>query len=778
MPRGQKKRENLKLSSVKAVLLLAQFILIKIGQAEIWVVKHTISIACYFIIKLPVYALKVVLYLLPTAPSGTRYPLLHRGRGRPRKAWLIPYYLNKFKLFFKRKVSRKTKIGFAAIFIIFLLYLYTTFILIATYQLPSPERLTSTNKALTTEFYDRNGKLLYRMYEGRNRILIKLDELPSYVLQATIAVEDKNFYSHFGIDLAAIIRAFRANLQKETEVNGTYLEGASTITQQLIKNTLLTAEKTYRRKIKEIILALWAERLYNKGEIAQMYLNEAPYGGPAWGIEAASQTYFNKSARNLTLAQAAFLAGLPVSPTQFSPYGSNPELGKLRQKEVLRRMIENKFITQYQADLAFAEDLHLKPPQNDIKAPHFVMFVKDLLSAKYGQRVVSQGGLKITTTLDLNIQSQVENIVSEEVGQLGNLNVSNGAAMVLDGKHSQILAMVGSKNYYEPQFGAFNVTTALRQPGSSIKVATYAEAFKQGYSPGNTILDVPVVFRDNWGNSYSPVNYDGAYHGAISIRQALGSSYNVPAVKLLATLGVSEVAQTAQDLGITTFANPKKYGLSLTLGGAEVTMIDMMTVYDTLSQLGSKKEATPILKVTDSDGNLLEEYENNRSQTIAPEIAYLITHILADNNARKSAFGEKSKLLIEGKTVAVKTGTSDNKRDNWTFGYTPEVVVGTWVGNNNNSPMHPSLTSGVTGAASIWNNIMTYLINGKPDLAFERPAGIAEVFLDNRKDLAISTVLPKSLVRVGQKDNQIIFSDPFSTLASPSAQAALDGTRN
>ena len=741
----------------KTALLLLKFILIKIGQAEIWVLRFMVH-SSWFIVKSIVF---------------TPYlPRFRHGKGRPRKTWFIPYYVNRFKLYLKRRVSKRTKIAFLLTIVIFFLYLYTLSAITLAYQLPSPKRLVSTDKGVTSEFFDRNGSLLYRVYEGRNRILVKLDELPPFLLAATIATEDKNFYHHLGIDFLAIARAMIGNLRNQPSQESTLLEGASTITQQLIKNTLLTPEKTYQRKIKEIILALWAERIYTKDEILQMYLNEAPYGGPAWGVEAASLTYFGKSARSLTLAQAAFLAGLPVSPTQFSPYGSNPELGKTRQKEVLRRMVVNKFIDQGQADLAYLEDLNLKPPTNNIKAPHFVMYVKDLLSEKFGQRAVSQGGLKIITTLDLNVQKEVEKIVAEEVEKLAPLNVKNGAAMVLDAKSGQILAMVGSKDYHEPTFGSFNVTLALRQPGSSIKVATYATAFKLGFSPGNTVLDVPIKFMDNWGNSYSPVNYDGKYHGAVSIRQALGSSYNIPAVKMLALLGIDEVVNTAKDLGITTFTDPKRYGLSLTLGGAEVKMIDMMTMYAALSQMGSKSKAAPILKVTDPQGNILEEYENHPTLALSPEVAYSITSILSDNNARTPAFGPNSLLKIEGKTVAVKTGTSDNKRDNWTFGYTPAYVVGVWVGNNDNSPMNPALTSGVTGAAPIWHRIMSNLLQEGSDQAFARPAGVIKAKIDGRQDLTIANVLPKSLVRVMEKENQIIFSDGFSSYATGSALPA------
>jgi len=333
--------------------------------------------------------------------------------------------------------------------------------------------------------------------------------------------------------------------------------------------------------------------------------------------------------------------------------------------------------------------------------------------------------------------------------------------------------MVGSKDNHNNEFGSFNVTLSPRQPGSSIKVATYATAFKQGFSPGNTILDVPVTFRDNWGNSYSPLNYDGNYHGPVSLRTALGSSYNIPAVKMLSTVGIDEMINTAKDLGITTFTDPGRYGLSLTLGGAEVKMINMMTVYGTFSQLGSRNTATPILKVTDSDGNILEEYENHPQQAIAAEVAYLVTDILADNNARTPAFGANSLLKIPNHTVAVKTGTTDNKKDNWTFGYSPDFVVGVWVGNNDNSPMNPRLTSGVTGAAPIWNRIINTILADTPDAKFIRPKGIIEAKIDGRADLASANILPKSLVRIAKKDDKMYFSDPFSSYSTPSAQATV-----
>ncbi|MBI2039857.1 transglycosylase domain-containing protein [Candidatus Microgenomates bacterium] len=732
---------------LKVVLLLIQFILVKIGSIPLNIVKSFINIINIFI--------KSLLNLK-----------LSRHRGRPRTTPFIPFYLRRLNKNIWAKIPLKIKASFAFIILVTLVFLYTSFILTAAYQLPSPDRLITPQQPLTTEFYDRSGKLLYRLYEGRNRYLVKLEDLPVFLIQATIAIEDKNFYRHPGFDPLAIARAVYYNVAQG------YQEGASTITQQLIKNSLLTPEKTISRKIKEIILAFWAERIYSKNQILQMYFNEAPYGGPAWGIEAASQTYFGKGAKDLDLSESAFLAGLPASPTQFSPYGTNPTLSKIRQEQVLQRMLEEGYITQTQKEQALSQPLALRPPVNNIQAPHFVFYVRDLLAQKYGLRVISQGGLKIQTSLDLSLQQEVEKIVSSEIDKLSALNVKNGAAMVLDAKTGQILAMMGSRDYRYPGFGNFNVTLAIRQPGSSIKPITYATAFKKGFSPGNTILDTPAVFKDQWGNSYAPVNYDGRFRGPVSIRQALASSFNVPAVKMLATIGLDSMIQTAKDLGITTFDDSSRFGLSLTLGGGDVRMIDMMGVYATLSQLGVYKKPTPIIKVTDSSGNILEEYKDEGKQVLEEGVVYLITNILSDDRARSLAFGSNS-LLNLGPNVAVKTGTSDKKRDNLTFGYTTDFVVGVWVGNPDNSPMNPQLTSGITGAAPIWNKIAKIMLSKIPSKAFTRPEGIIEISVDGRKDLAIAGNIPKGLVRVKPEGDKLIFSDSFSSYATSSAQAAI-----
>lgn len=727
MARKKIRAVNLTPSPFKVASLLTQLILLYTGLLAIWVTK-------LFILGL----------------------------------WLV--FLKVIKFSHRKKSVLKTAIALIFIidFILFCLFFISTII----YQLPSPKLLAVNSKPLTTQIFDRQGKLLYRLYEGQNRTLVKLEELPPYLIWAAIAAEDKNFYKHPGFDILALARALYNNIFYKHQ------EGASTITQQLIKNTLLTPEKTINRKIKEIILAVWTEKMYSKSQILEMYFNEVPYGGPAWGVEAAARVYFNKSAHDLNLSEAAFLAGLPASPSQFSPYGTQPELAKLRQVQVLEKMAQQNYITDVQKHEAISQTLDLKPPTNQILAPHFVFYVKDLLSQKYGSKVVSQGGLKIYTSLDLDLQQKIEEILSSEINSLAPLNVTNGAALVTDPKTGQILAMVGSRDYHYPIFGNFNATLGLRQPGSSIKVVTYVTAFKAGFSPGITILDAPTSFKDTAGKLYQPLNYDGRFRGPVSIRQALGSSLNLPAVKLLYAVSINSMIATAKDLGITTFDDLSRFGLSLTLGGGEVKMIEMMGVYGVLADSGKLNPPTPILKVLDSKGEVLEEYKEAAKQVISPQISYLMTNILSDNNARILAFGPNSLLNIDP-SVAVKTGTSDNKRDNWTFGYTADFVVGVWVGNNDNSPMNPQLTSGITGAAPIWQKITKLLLAQHPAKPFLKPEGLVDTLIDGRHDLAISGVTPQNLVRVKHDGNKLIFQDDLSIFATSSAQAAIkEGVTN
>jgi len=613
-------------------------------------------------------------------------------------------------------------------------------------DLPSPNNLQRP-LALTTKLYDRNGKILYKIYREQNRTKLSLNEIPLTLRQATIAIEDKTFYQHPGISWQGIARAIYL-LVFENKITG-----GSTITQQLVKNTLLTSEQTLKRKVKELVLALLVEKHYSKDQILEMYLNESGYGGASYGVEEASQKYFGKSVKSLSLAEMAFLAGLPASPTLFSPFGNHPEMAKIRQTQVLRRMAEDGYITEEQAQEALKEPLNFSPQKQEILAPHFVMYVKEILAKKYGERMVEEGGLEVTTSLDLDLQEKVQKIVQTEVEKLKPLRISNGAALVTQPQTGEILAMIGSKDYFATDIdGNYNVTTALRQPGSSIKPVTYSIALERGFTPATIIDDSPITFKVPGQPPYSPKNYDNRFHGNIPVRVALGSSYNVPAVKILSAFGVIEMIKRGQQLGITSWNDPSQYGLSLTLGGGEVKMTDMAVVYGTFADAGKRVSLKPILQVKDSSGKILEEETCNQEyvsqkkfdfrqlinqpvqaattvcaeQVLEPKIAYLLTNILADNGARTPAFGPNSQLVIPGHEVAVKTGTTTNMRDNWTIGYTPSFLAATWVGNNDNSPMS-YVASGVTGASPIWNKIMTLLLKDLPNETFNQPKEIVTV---------------------------------------------------
>lgn len=568
---------------------------------------------------------------------------------------------------------------------------------------------------------DRNGEILYEIYVDKNRTPIKLTDLPDYVKQATISIEDKNFYRHMGIDIAGVTRAAISTL------SGKRLEGGSTITQQLVKMALLTPQRTVTRKIKEAVLALATEIIYSKDQILELYLNHAPYGGTAYGIEQAAKLYFGKPARELTLAEAAFLAGLPQAPSRYSPFGSHPENAKQRQKEVLRRMREDGYIDREQEEKMGEENLAIAKANLSIKAPHFVLWIKDLLEEKYGQITVEKGGLRVTTTLDFDIQEKAQASVSAEVKKLSKMKVGNGAAMVTNPSTGEILAMVGSKDYFDEEYdGKVNVTLRPRQPGSSIKPLMYAAGFSTGkINPATMWLDIPTCFTVTGQPLYCPKNYDGSFHGPVQVRFALGNSYNIPAVKSLAYIGVDDMIATASAMGITTFKDPAQYGLSLTLGGGEVTMYDMATAFGTLANNGIKVPLNPFLKIADYKGKILYERPvEEKLQVLPPEAAYLLSHILLDNNARSGAFGSASELVIPNQVVAVKTGTTNDLRDNWTIGYTPERLAAVWVGNNDNSQMNPYLVSGVTGAAPIWNDIMRMVLKNRKPLWPEKPEGV------------------------------------------------------
>ena len=629
-------------------------------------------------------------------------------------------FKQKIKGFNKKILKKRYAIPLILSFLFFIFfYIYIL------KDLPSPTKLTSSSIPQSTQIFDRKGELLFTIYGQKNQTFVPLSIIPKHIQQATIAIEDKDFYQHGPIDLRGIARSvisitFRNQVQ-----------GGSTITQQLVKNSLLTPERTILRKVKEVLLAFATEALYSKSQILEMYLNQTPYGGTAWGVEAASQTYFGKHAKDLTLSQSSLLAALPEAPTTYSPFGSHPELAKERQEEVLRKMYQEKYITRKELDKTLKEQLHYKNLSNTIKAPHFVLYVKDLLIKNYGEKAVEQGGLKVTTSLDLSIQDMAQATVAAEVESLKFSRVTNGASLVTNPATGEILAMVGSRDYFDTaNDGNVNVTLAQRQPGSSIKPINYALGLLNGYTAATPFIDQRVCFPNPGRPPYCPVNYDGKFRGVIQVRQALANSINIPAVKMLKLNGIPAMIATASAMGITTFNDQSRYGLSLTLGGGEVTMLDMATAFGVFANSGYKISLHPILKVIDSKGKVLEEYKPPPSpifgKKILPEgVAFIISDILSDNQARAMTFGTNSPLRIGNLPVAVKTGTTNDFRDNWTIGYTPSYTVAVWVGNNDNTPMS-GLVSGITGAAPIWHNIMANLLEGRPAQPFQRPLSVIQ----------------------------------------------------
>jgi len=588
-------------------------------------------------------------------------------------------------------------------------------------SLPSPKRLSSFTYPASNQIYDRNGNLLYQIYNEQNRTPVKLEDLPDYIINATLAIEDKNFYTHFGFDLKGISRAL-INI-----VFNQRLQGGSTITQQLVKNALLTQSRTLSRKAKEAILTVLTEIFYSKSQILEMYFNQIPYGGTAYGIEAAARTYFGKKAIELDLAEAALLAGLPAAPSSYSPF-IHPDRAKTKQEIVLEKMLELEMIDKETYRQAKEEKIVYASPAIKIEAPHFVFYVKEQLAEKYGQQVAERGGLKVTTTLDLEVQNLAQATVATEVAKLKKANVSNGAVLVTNPKTGEILAMVGSKDYFSEDIdGKFNVTTALRQPGSAIKPLNYAVGLAlKKVTPATIFADIPSCFSGG-PELYCPKNYDGLFHGAVQVRYALGNSFNIPAVKMLALNGIETFIASASAMGLDSLGerDPSEFGLSLTLGGGEVKMTEMATAFGSLANLGVRKNLVSILKVEDRNGQVLEENQFENGERVLPmEAAYLVSQILLDNNARSAAFGSSSDLVVKDHPeVSVKTGTTNDKRDNWTVGYTPNLAVVVWVGNNDNSPMG-YIASGVTGASPIWNKVMTKLLEGQKQEWPKKPVGI------------------------------------------------------
>ncbi len=591
-------------------------------------------------------------------------------------------------------------------------------------DLPDPNKIVR-REGFSTKIQDREGGTLYELYQDYNRIPINIAEVPQQLKQATIAIEDKEFYTHQGFSTWGMMRGLVRGITRGRA------QGGSTLTQQLVKNVLLTSERSLPRKFKELVLALQIERKFSKDEILQMYLNEAPYGGTAIGIAAAAERYFGIEPKDLNLTQSAILAGMPQAPSRYSPYGSDKLAYVARATAVLRRMREDGYITSDQEKASVAElpTLAFREQTAALKAPHFVFFVKDQLVELLGEAVVEEGGYTVTTTLDMELQDYAQTAVKEEIDKLEKVHVTNGAAVAMNPDNGEILAMVGSKDYFAPDYdGKVNVVMSLRQPGSAIKPVTYATAFAKGYAPSSMLLDVPTKFPGgNPGEKYEPKNYDGKFHGPIQLRFALGSSLNIPAVKLLSLVGLKDMLQTAYDMGFDslepTAQNMQRFGLSVTLGGGEVRLFDLVHAYAAFANGGERVEPVAILKVVKDGKTIYEAKQAKKQRVLTEEVSFLINHVLYDNNARLLTFGANSFLNMNGRAIAVKTGTTNDKRDNWTIGWSTKAVVGVWVGNNDNSPMK-EVASGVTGASPIWRKIMLKTWEKYKGEDFTPPAGV------------------------------------------------------
>jgi len=597
-------------------------------------------------------------------------------------------------------------------------------------DLPQPGQVVR-REGFATRIFDRNGQVIYDIYQEQKRNPITFEQLPENLIWATIAIEDKDFYHHKGFSLPGIARGlYRTVFEQSTQ-------GGSTLTQQLVKNVLLTSQRTVTRKIREFLLAIQIETRFSKDQILTMYLNEAPYGGTAWGVGTAAEVYFGKSVSELSLVESAILAGLPQRPTTYSPFGTEPEAYVDRTKHVLRRMREDGHITADEEKQALEElgQVVFAEASSEFLAPHFVMYVKKQLIERYGEALVEGGGLRVTTTLDLELQKAAEEAVVEQMETMAKYKIGNAGVVVLDPQTGEILVMVGSKDYNEPNFGKFNTTTALRQPGSSIKPVTYATALKRGYSAAHVLFDALTDFPGaNPDKPYRPTNYDHTYHGPMPVRYALGNSKNVPAVKMLAQVGLKNMLQMAYDLGLSTLEptsqNLSRLGLSVTLGGGEIRLLEMAAAYSAFANTGLKVEPVAILKVTDRDGKVLDEFEPRAGKRVLEEgEAFIISDILADNSAREIVFGPSSSLNITNRQVAVKTGTTNDMRDNWAIGWTPQAIVGVWVGNNDNSPMS-YVASGFAGASPIWRKIMLETIAKYPGADFAVPDSVVKVEVD------------------------------------------------
>lgn len=633
----------------------------------------------------------------------------------------------------KEKTLKTIAIGVAFSFILLSVFM----LWISTFEIPDLDSFDDRVVPESTKIFDRTGEiLLYDIHQNIKRELVKSEDIAVFAKNASVAIEDVDFYNHQGIKPTAIIRAVFANILSKD-----FGQGGSTITQQVVKNSILTTEKKVTRKIKEWVLAIKLEKQFTKDEILTMYLNEAPYGGSIYGIEEASKTFFGIDAKDLSLAQSAYMAAIPNAPTYYSPYGTHRKELEERKNLVLKRMLDNRFITQNEYQKALDDVVLFKERSDEgILSPHFTLYVREYLENKYGKDLVESGGLNVITTLDYNLQKNGEDIVNRyALDNSEKFNAENAGLIAIDNETGQILTMVGSRDYFDKEIdGNFNVTLAKRQPGSTFKPFVYATALKKGFTTETVVWNLQTEFstycrpdgeliNDNGLNEeqkqelkntlcYSPENYDGEYTGPMTFRNALAQSVNIPAIKALYLAGLPESLQTAKDLGITTLTNSNRYGLTLVLGGGEATLLEMTSAYSVFANEGIKNQTTPILKITDKSGNILEEYTPKQNRVLDEKIARDITDILSDNEARTPAFGNRSYLYFEGIDVAAKTGTTNDYRDAWIIGYSSSVSVGAWAGNNDNSPMEKKVAGFII--APLWNNFMQEIIKTYPSNDF------------------------------------------------------------
>jgi 1A family penicillin-binding protein len=628
---------------------------------------------------------------------------------------------------YKNKSFPKNLLMFTAGAFIFLFSIGIIFI--SSVKIPDFRSFGDRKIINSTKIYDRTGEfLLYDIHQDVKRTSVTFDQMGSNIKNATVAIEDSSFYTHRGIRVTSIVRAVLSNF-----LNTGKTQGGSTITQQLVKMTLLNSKKTIGRKLKEWVLAIKIDRSMPKEKILELYLNEAPYGGTIYGVEEAAKNYFGKNSQNLTLAEAAYLAAIPQSPTTLSPYGKNKTKLNDRKNLVLSKMLEIKIISDKEYNDAKNETVTFLPQATSgIKAPHFVFFIKDYLETKYGVDVVENGGLKVTTTLNYDLQKMGEQFVKDgALENEKNWNGANASLVAIDPKTGQILTMIGSRDYFDKTLdGNFNVATASRQPGSSFKPFIYATAFSKGFTPDTVLFDLPTEFQTtcnaygkalpghNQSDCYMPDDYDGKFRGPMTLRNALAQSINIVAVKLFYLAGLSDSLKMAESMGISTLSDINRYGLTLVIGGGEVTLLDITSAYGVFANNGVRNPYTGVLKIEDKNGKVLEEYSASPREILSKNVALTVSDILSDNVARTPTFGANSPLLIPGSTVAVKTGTTNNNKDAWTVGYNPTVVVGVWAGNNDNKQMKKG---GSAVAGPIWNKYITEALKILPNEKFEKP---------------------------------------------------------